>query len=104
MAPNNRSIAATLERLEDESWWHSARSLSTDRTDAGRIVCLGHFLAWLTARNLEITEFTEDRLTEYEASLARFRPGPRAAHARTAREFVRIVDVSRPGNGSRAEP
>jgi hypothetical protein len=102
MAPNNRSIAATMQRLEEESWWQTAGSLRPDRTDAGRIVCLGHFLAWLAARDLEITEFTEDRLAEYEASLARFRPGPRAAHARTAREFVRIVDASRPGDASRA--
>lgn len=102
MAPNHHSIAATVERLEEESWWQTAGYLRPARIDTGRIVCLGHFLAWLDARNLQITEFTEDRLTEYEASLARFRPGPRATYARTAREFVRIVDASRPGNGSRA--
>ena len=102
MTPNQHSIATTVERLEDESSWPAAGDLRPAGVDAGRIVCLGHFLAWLDAHNLEITDFAEERLTEYESSLARVRPGQRATYARTAREFVRIVDASGPVSHSRA--
>jgi hypothetical protein len=102
MTSNQDSTMASVERLEDEAWWPSARQPRPSRLDPGRIVCLGHFLAWLNARNLQVTDCTEERLAEYEESLARFGPGLRAAYACRAREFMRIVEASQPRSPSPA--
>jgi hypothetical protein len=57
-------------------------------------VCLGHFLAWLDASGLRISDCGDTQLADYERTLAGFRPGPRIAHLRTAHEFVSFAGAS----------
>jgi hypothetical protein len=92
--PQLGSIAPTLQRLGYGSWRPPPRRRSSPQVDAARIACLGHFLVSLDPRRLRLTEVDELQLADCEPALAGFRLGARAAHLRTAREFVALVGAS----------
>jgi hypothetical protein len=85
------SIAATLPRLEAEPWWPVMRGRRRPDADLDQVICLGRFLRWLEREGRQATDCTDADLATYEATLAPCRPGPRAAYARAAQDFVDFV-------------
>jgi hypothetical protein len=83
------SIQGSIAYLEQQPWWpgfRETRRLWAQQIDD--VLWVGHFCGWLQRHGLAIERCTTADLDAYMASIASFRPAPRAACQRTVMALI----------------
>jgi hypothetical protein len=91
------SIQGSADYLEQQTWWPSFRE--TRRfwvQQIDDVLWVGHFCGWLQRHRLAVERCTPTDLDAYLASIASFRPGPRAACQRTVTALVGFLAARAP--------
>lgn len=91
------SIQGSMAYLQQQAWWSAFRE--TRRAFAqltDDVLWVGHFCGWLQRQRLAIERCTKADLEAYVASIASFRPGPRAACQRTVTALISFLEARAP--------
>jgi hypothetical protein len=88
-APGLGSLQGSMAYLQQQSWWAAFRDGRRGWAQPiDDVLWVGHFCGWLQRERMAVERCTKTDIDAYLASIASFRPGPRAACQRTVTELI----------------